>query len=387
VTEKSIRSLAHLQNSASTARVLNLLRLTNLHANDPEHKRRPFFHNRELNRSIILKHRLRRDELELFTDRRQTATKVILPIDCTDLRVGGRSVFVGQPRFEQALASAFGDTWVTDSDDLQMLSFLDELPSLDPFLMREHLRRRGREPARCYFEVSEADTARMLRFVEVEIQRLIDLCFASAEGARTQGGLRLARKILSISVDSDTDPLRVTLKMDRAEYQEGVFCWKGFLYYKWTLAETMPAINRVAEAIATARPRGQVGIDERAYLEKARGSLRRSILRICETARRSLQVYDQAFAKLVDGQPQAFREFLLEAPSRFVDLGERLGAVSHITSFWSFRFPQGRLPVISSEELVDIFTDFEASLAFCDPGRVPTTDETGQAHPARALAT
>jgi len=54
----------------------------------------------------------------------------------------------------------------------------------------------------------------------------------------------------------------------------------------------------------------------------------------------------------------------LNAPAMFCELGERLGAVSHIVSFWNFRFPQGRLPVVTGPELMDIFTDFESSLSF-----------------------
>jgi hypothetical protein len=48
----------------------------------------------------------------------------------------------------------------------------------------------------------------------------------------------------------------------------------------------------------------------------------------------------------------------------FCDLGERLGAVNHIVSFWNFRFPQGKLPTVTGPELIDILADFEESLAF-----------------------
>lgn len=365
MADKSVRNLAHLQNTASTARVLNLLRIWKRRGDDAEYVAKPFFRNPVLNRAIILKHRLRRDELELFFDGRQTATKLIFPIDGNDLKLGGRSVFIGQTSFDPVMEAMFGETWLTETDDRQMLEILDQLPSLDPFLLREHLKRHNRHPARIYFEVSDADIARMITFVESEIQKLIDLCFSGAAAAGREGsGSRLVKKILSITVDSDTEPLRLTLRLDKGEYQEGVFCWKGFLYYKWTLAETMPGIGKVIAAIGTARPRGPMDADAKTYLEKSRESLKRSILLICETAQRSLKVYDNAFASLIDGKPTAFRDFLLSAPDMFTDLGERLGAVNHIVSFWNFRFPQGRLPVVTAEELMDIFSDFESSLSF-----------------------
>jgi hypothetical protein len=52
------------------------------------------------------------------------------------------------------------------------------------------------------------------------------------------------------------------------------------------------------------------------------------------------------------------------ARAMFNDLGERLGAVNSVVSFWNYRFPKGKLPVVTPEELVDIFADFESSLSF-----------------------
>ena len=59
---------------------------------------------------------------------------------------------------------------------------------------------------------------------------------------------------------------------------------------------------------------------------------------------------------------QAFRDFLLQAPAMFLTLGERLGVVDHIVSFWTFRFPANRLASVTAGELMDIFLDFEESL-------------------------
>ena len=78
-----------------------------------------------------------------------------------------------------------------------------------------------------------------------------------------------------------------------------------------------------------------------------------------------MDAYDQAYRALTeDGQPAAFRDFLLAAPAMFMTLGEQTGAVQHIVSFWRYRFPLGRPAAISPEELMDVFMDFEDSLVF-----------------------
>jgi hypothetical protein len=62
----------------------------------------------------------------------------------------------------------------------------------------------------------------------------------------------------------------------------------------------------------------------------------------------------------------AFRDFLLKAPDMFMMLGERMGVISHIASFWRYRFPDLRSLNAPIEEVVDILQDFEANLISYD---------------------
>ena len=83
----------------------------------------------------------------------------------------------------------------------------------------------------------------------------------------------------------------------------------------------------------------------------------------------ALQVYDDAFRDLtVNSNPIAFRDFLLKAPEMFLTLGEKIGVISHIASFWRYRFPAGKPPVADLMEAVDILQEFEAGLG-CEPVR------------------
>jgi len=59
----------------------------------------------------------------------------------------------------------------------------------------------------------------------------------------------------------------------------------------------------------------------------------------------------------------AFRDFLLKSPEMFITLGERTGMVSHIASFWRYRFPKGRGLMIELDELFDILQDFPRAWA------------------------
>ena len=89
------RSLAALEKSGSTTRVLNLASLATQYAKSPEHAARPFFRSSALNRALVLKHRLRGDDPALGDGQRGTVTKVIIPFDPADLGAGGHSFLVG----------------------------------------------------------------------------------------------------------------------------------------------------------------------------------------------------------------------------------------------------------------------------------------------------
>ena len=369
MTDRVVRNLEHLRSSASTARVLNLLRVWEENGDsradgavrNPDWAARPVFRTPALNRSLIIKHRLRRNETDLFPGRRQVATKMVIPIDDEDLKTGGRYVFVNQVGFERMMAEAFG--LPAGHPDLETLRLIDRLPSLDPFLLREQLRRGGLDPAPCYFSISEGDLARMQSFVHAEIEPLVSLSLGGDTLAvASDSAARMAAKILSNSPGDQLEALRQTLRLAPEQYQEGVFCWKGFLYYKWTLSTLLGEVATVAEAVRTIKPIGKLDRPAREHLDRSRTVLRGRIIRTCDEVSRTLRVYDDAYARLTqEGRPTAFRDFLLDAPSMFAKLGDQLGAVQHIVSYWRFRFRPAAHPA-GVEELMDIFMDFETGL-------------------------
>jgi hypothetical protein len=360
MVDRSVRTLDQLDSSASTARVLNLWGVARRKSADPEYAEKPFFLSPVLNTSIIVKHRVRGNEAEYFQVPRRSATKVLVPIEKNDLKLGARYVFVGQRKFEDSLHEAFGLRLDPDGPDFRTLKLLDETPSLDPFLLREQLKRNALEPARCYFDVSQSDTQRMFRFAEREIEPLVRM----SVGAASSDGLsaKLTAKILANSADEALEPLRATMQLDQQQYQEGIFCWKAFLYYKWQLGDLLPLAAKVLQQIVVVRPRGPMDDETKSYLAGARENIRRALIIACREVKDTLAVYDGAYLSLTSkGEPLEFRDFLLKAPRLFNDLGERLGGIEHITSFWRYRFASEGAS-ITPEELVDLFQDFESSL-------------------------
>lgn len=360
--DRTVRSLVALEKSASTARVLNLAATHRKLGADPELAAKPFFRNRLLDHGIIVKHRVRANERDLFTQPLATTTKIMAPIDASDLRAGARSFMVGQRGFDEAMVEAFGDELRPGAYDRRLLDTLSELPSLDPFLLREHMKRNGFEAARPYFAITDADIQRMYDFVRAEVMALVTL--SSGQGGGGQAASRLVEKLLSATPEAGFEPLKDGLQLSDKDYQDGVFCWRGFLYYKWILSELTTPLARVMAALLDLHARGPATAETQNYLPKARERINTAVAAAIEAVRRMMEVYDTAYRSLtLDGKPAQFRDFLLAAPDMFMMLGEQCGAVQHIVSFWQYRFP-GRRAVISPEELMEIFLDFEDGLAF-----------------------
>lgn len=359
---RDVRSLANLGDTASTSRVLNLAQVHAASAREKDYQLKPFFRDSQLNKCILVKHTLRSNERELFTRIRRTATKIILPFDVSDLKLGGRSIMVNQIGFDHFCRNYLNSDEAAAHNDVQVLKLLDLLPSLDPFLVREHLSRNGYRPGACYLKISPYDIQRMIGFANEEIERLVRTAFSSS----MSGGaaIKLAGKILANELDKELWPLKATLRMSDDEFSDGIFSWRGFLYFKWRHIELQEEMRKLLEGLATYQPIGACEDGMREYLKETRPRLARRIVNAIAAVGRTLTIYDTAYHALVDASnPGPFRRFLLDGPSLFFELGECIGILSHIGSFWSYRMGQQMMTQrLTPAEYGDILMDFEDSL-------------------------
>jgi hypothetical protein len=283
------------------------------------------------------------------------ATKIIIPFDFSDLRAGGRSLFVDQRGYCDMLRSAGNYSGDALDRDLWVLRLMNAVPSLDPFLLREHLRNNNIEVSPTYFAISEGDQALRYDFVRKEMSRLVLLA-----GGGDASGSRLVSAMLSNQIDEKLEPLRLTLGLTGNDFREGVFSWRGFLYYKWSMGKFWPDVMGVLRDINAIQPVGGQTPEQKVYLASARRNIIDRVRDNGNEVNKALAVYDASFGDLVENQsPRKFRDFLLSAPYMFLELGEKLGAISHIVSFWRYRFSPG-CAHIDSEELAAIFQDFSS---------------------------
>lgn len=342
--------------------MLNLGHIARTNREDPDHAAKPMFRSPVVNTAFLLKHRMRSDETYLFNSVRSVATKIIIPFDLEDLRAGGRSIIVEQRGFVESLRAAGHYSSENLERDLIVLRLMNSLPSLDPFLLREQLRDNGIDVAACYFEISAGDQKRMHDYTAGEISKLIQLANGGANNESSTS--RMVSALLSTQVDEKLEPLRMTLGLSGSDFREGMFSWRGFLYYKWSMNQFWPDVMKVLRELNEIRPHGAVTPAQQLFLSGARRNIIEQVRDSGKNVNTVLEIYDSSFQDLVANQaPKTFRDFLLSAPCMFVDLGEKMGAISHIVRFWRYRFPPGSPALIDAEELSIIFQDFSSGFS------------------------
>jgi hypothetical protein len=358
--DAGVRNLKAMVATSSSARILNLHGLAAEQPADPDYVAKPMFVHPVLNRAIIAKHNVAPGDEERIAPRRFNATKIIFPFDPDDLNLGGQFLFVDQLDFLVALTRRLDYGGRALERDVAVLRILDRLPTLDPFLVREVLAKQHIEVDQTYYRLSAPDKAQMLSFVEGQMESLIQLCFGDLDPAdpRTE---RMSRLLLSDGDSADLAPLRTTLKMDDQDFSEAMFAWKAFLYYRWRTQTMAPALKSTLRSIAKLGSR-RCDADTLAFMVKTKGLLEGAITTAWREIGQMLKLYDNAYQGLTqDQKPENFRGFLSEGASLFIGLGERIGRLEQVVSFWTYRL--GQHAAMSPDELTDNLRDLLQGLS------------------------
>jgi hypothetical protein len=360
----TVNGLANLKTSGSTGRIVNLVSAFEKHGTTTDYASHPMFLNPKLNRAIILKHTLRANERHLVADKRLTVTKLILPFQTTELSLGGYSFFLNEPGFDRKLSTHIGVQFDCPdlARDLKVLNILDALPAFDPFMLRERLNRDALVVARCYFDLSDADASRMRGYLQEEIGKIVRLAFAKDADLEKLSST-MTEKLMTDETSDVLEPLRQALGMSGEAYRDGVFAWKGFLYYSWSVNDIlafMPGLQREIVALRIMRATS----DDLFRLNAIRRRVARCIAFLAVKVRKRVDEYKCAYRSLVAGDPMPFRTFLSSAPQHFLEVGDALGLLLHVKSYWQFRFPLGKsLEWTDIEEATGIFRDFNQQIS------------------------
>lgn len=157
-------------------------------------------------------------------------------------------MFLFEPDFAEKVKSSFNASMPMEDReaDLKILSFIDELPSYDAFLLKDKFEVEGVEIDPNYAEVSNDQYEAIKKPIMVEFQTIVESTLGQDEEIDTAAAAERLLKALWNLDDMDTlKPLIQALKMEEEEAPKHFYAWKGLLYYIHTYGNQFSDFNEL----------------------------------------------------------------------------------------------------------------------------------------------
>jgi len=344
---------------AGSPRVFNVNEMTRrILAKDPAAPL--FFRNKPLNAVVLIKDAVPASERR--GGGRQTGTKLYFPFNELDIYEGGRSIFIHDSNLRRAITDKFGEGTVSDeerNEDMRILSVLDKLPSLDPFLMKDVFHREGIAINDAYFEVSPEAWNEIEAFILQRFEHLVKAAFPDALPSDDRGR-RLIEKMWEASDLAALKPMVEAFRLPQGEALEIFSAWKGIIFYSFQyerLNGQFIALFKWLKEIKV--PFGVKTPAEReeflGLLELVKSQLRSEWQMIESILREYQDGYDKAFKHKVS--LTEFLAFLRKSNKAYWILGNSLGKAGQANYCWkamTSRFPERKLPWAPLQDVIRV---------------------------------
>lgn len=318
-----------------------------------------FFRNKPMNRLVLIKDAV--PETDPRSSTSSIGTKLYFPFNENDIYEGGRTIFVHDKHLEHAFAENFGETGLKPdllADDTKILRVLDQLPSLDPFLMKDALRNNGFDINPAYFEVGKELWNEIETYILQSFEPLVQAAYPGSTIDSDERARVLVQKIWE-GRDLDTlRPLAAAFKLPAGHELDIFAAWKGINFYAFQFDRAKPLMMEMMTWFKDLQiPAGVLSAAERkelmGNLDEAKNQLRAEWQLADNIIRDYRNSYDKLFRKKEGADD--FMAFLKRSHKAYWDIGNALGKTSHASYCWnamSKRFPNRKMPWEQMQEII-----------------------------------
>ncbi len=316
--------------------------LSRLIANSAEEAEPGFlFHSRELNNVILVKEARPSRKSSRYHFDHSIGTKLYFPYNCARIYDGGKSAFIDDPQIRRMLKHHAGldfDEKSEDADrDLSLIRLLEELPSLDPFLVKDKLDIEGIHAHEIYFQISDTEWKAIQAHVSEKLKPIIAFAFPDSEDLQKGRTLFLMKKLWNTKDIDTLMPIMDAFDLPREEASKIFSAWKGIMYYDFEYNRCLPSWRQNIEWMGQdAVPTDFVDPERRALLRELTDSVRGQYKEFWHELRDIFSSYEDAYEKLfvLRQEPGPFVEFMRTAVKTYWILGSRMSAINHSAIVW-----------------------------------------------------
>lgn len=303
---------------------------------------------------------------------RPIETAIYVPMDPSDLGAGGYAIYLRQRDFERLIKDHCGlDYDETSSEyerDVSVLKALDQIPSLDPFLLKGALSFCVDALDPRYFDISREEEAIVRLAIATKLKpivaRAFQLCDSADITARTDAFLKSIWGDSSRNAAFFLHAFQIEDGSNTARVIEG---WKGIEFYRFQFQTLFRKAAAAIEWLSSNRS-FPGGVRQRRHdlqkHEDQKTQITRKIKVIVSRARKIFQTYDAAHTDIVEnGRPAAFANFLRDAERLFWLLGYSAMAIRNVNTLLERALGPELDRVLSFEDLDDLLWRLNACVS------------------------
>lgn len=315
------------------------------------------FRNKYLNDSIFFKV----IESKMVRGRRRYGieTMVYFPYNHANIYEGGDSFLVSDPYRAEKLHHKCGmnpndEAQMEDNRwDHDMLDMMDNLPTLDPFLMKCKAQQLGIEDQlnEGYFNISIEEWNRIQQPIRQKIDALVRKALGHQQGEASakveQHVSKFLKKIWEARDIEGIEDFVEGMDMPSDRAPELFFAWKAICYYQVQFSEVEPELRKLFAWIGdpqTALPRDMASLrpDAQAQIQQDLKALRERLRENYLSIVQILKNYEDSYREFIgQSKPLRFKEFLGHADNHYNDLAACLSSNSHAINLLHDQFRRG----------------------------------------------
>lgn len=342
----------------------------------------PFFETSSLNRCIIFKYPNFNVEIAgdastdyggknaALSDEKPVETAIYIPNDEEFLQDGGYAIYIRQKGSEELLERYVGVSADTDSqamvNDIAKLKMIDEIPSLDPFLLKTAFERDKIKINPAYLAVGQKEEDAIKRVISDKVRPIV----SKALGFDPQGSHDKSQRFIDAIWDPSIPEAALFIEAFKIEKEAvaNVFsAWKGVSFYQYQFSR-----NRVliAEILKWFKSEQSIPIDFRQNKHFAeqqnmfKANIQKRTINVLSNINQIFKDFDGCYANFIDdGDPIPFRNFLVTSHSRYWILGYCSTSLVHCRNIFE-RFMEGSIKgQLKFEQISEMLTNMDGSLS------------------------
>jgi len=319
-----------------------------------------FYHCKPLNGTLLIK------DTATGNDARKTGgsigTKLYFPFNVENIYEGGRTIFVHDRLLEKAIIGQYGEGAIAKDNlayDLRVLNILDQLPSLDPFLMKDAFLRQKIGMNNDYFVISAEAWSEIEQFMLQRFEPLVKAAFPES-AASDEKARQLINTIWEARDLAALKPLITAFRLPENEALDIFASWKGIVYYAFQYqSQKVELVDMMKWLKASETAGAGVPTSERKEMEGMLNLVREQMKNEWQKIEATVRQYEDAYDKMFKFKTSSndFLTFLKNSNQIYWELGNSIGKTNQGLYCWKVmtsRFIGSKIGWLQLQEIMGI---------------------------------